>query len=165
MRSVDAFEELYRVEHRRVLASLAVIAGDLDAARDATDEAFARAWDRWDRVHDMAAAGGWVYMVALNVLRRRRRRAALERRLLAHRPPVASLPPPAAEVWHLVAGLPERQRTAVVLRYVADLPEQEVAVAMGVARGTVAATLAAARTRLRSMLTEDATACFGGLGD
>jgi RNA polymerase sigma factor (sigma-70 family) len=161
----DAFEDFYRLEHARVLASMTAVAGSLDLARDVTDEAFARAWDRWERVHDMAAAGGWVYRVALNVLRRRMRRAAMEQRLLSRQQPVVEVPPEARELWHLVRGLPERQRVAIVLRYVADLPEREIAAAMGVARGTVAATLAAARSRLAAMVTDDTQPCLEGLHD
>lgn len=160
-----AFEAFYRAEHRRVLASMTAVAGSLDVAREATDEAFARAWDRWDRVQEMAAAGGWVYKVALNVLRRRMRRASLEQRLLARRPPLNDVPPAAQEIWELVRDLPERQRTALVLRYVADLPEREIANAMGITRGTVAATLAAARTRLATMVVDDGQPCLGGLHD
>jgi len=34
------------------------------------------------------------------------------------------------ELWQAVAALPDRQRSAVVLRYVADLPHREIAAAM-----------------------------------
>jgi RNA polymerase sigma factor (sigma-70 family) len=34
------------------------------------------------------------------------------------------------ELWHAVSALPERQRSAVVLRYVADLPHREIAAAL-----------------------------------
>jgi DNA-directed RNA polymerase specialized sigma24 family protein len=43
---------------------------------------------------------------------------------------------------------------AVVLRYVADLEEREIAEVMGVARGTVASTLSDARRSLAAVLTE-----------
>lgn len=162
MSLVEAFEEFYRSEHPRVLASMTAVTGSLDAAREATDEAFARAWDRWERVHEMAAAGGWVYRVALNTVRRRGRRAALERALLLRSAPPAEVPAPAEELWQLVRSLPERQRIAVVLRYVADLPEREIAFTMGIARGTVAATLAAARGRLAAMLAEEPRPCLEG---
>lgn len=55
---------------------------------------------------------------------------------------------PAGETWELVAALPERQRIAVVLRYVGDLDEREISDAMGVTRGTVSSTLSAARAAL-----------------
>jgi DNA-directed RNA polymerase specialized sigma24 family protein len=93
----------------------------------------------------MAAPGGWVQTVALNVLRRNLRR----RRVLPWvRPALCEVDLPDAELWAAVRSLPHRQQTAVVLRYVHDLPEAEVALAMGIARGTVASTLSAARTRL-----------------
>ena len=51
-----------------------------------------------------------------------------------------------------VADLPPRTRTAVALRYVADLTEAQVAEAMNVSRGTVASTLSSARQRLAAVL-------------
>jgi RNA polymerase sigma factor (sigma-70 family) len=51
--------------------------------------------------------------------------------------------------------LPPRQREALVLRYFAELPEQETAVAMGVSRGTVKSTTVRALTALGRMLQED----------
>jgi RNA polymerase sigma factor (sigma-70 family) len=35
------------------------------------------------------------------------------------------------ELWNAVGGLPERQRSAVVLRYLGDLPHREIAAAIG----------------------------------
>ncbi len=59
------------------------------------------------------------------------------------------------EVWEAVRALPVRQRTAVVLRYVADLPEAAIAEAMGVRRGTVASNLADGRRSLARFLSDD----------
>jgi RNA polymerase sigma factor (sigma-70 family) len=147
------FDDWYRHEHGRLAASLVVVAGDVDAATDAVDEAFARALDRWDTVSTMASPVGWIYRVALNVLRRRMRRASFERRSVRDDVPPRTSEMPDPGVWDAVARLPRRQRTAIVLRYVADLPESDIAAAMGIARGTVAATLHAARTRLEQDLT------------
>jgi RNA polymerase sigma-70 factor (ECF subfamily) len=152
---VPAFEDWYRSEHARVLGALYVLSGEPDAARDATDEAFTRALAAWPKVSTMASPGGWVYRVALNQLRRALRRRSLEQRMLPRQfvrnAPAAVLP----EVWQAVGDLPGRQRTAIVLRYVADLPEADIAVAMGVQRGTVSSTLALARRRLGELLQED----------
>lgn len=147
------FETWYFREHPKVVAALTWVAGDPDIAADATDEAFARACADWRRVAKMGSPGGWVYRVALNVVRRRMRRAALERHKIEPRAEVAQEVD--REIWTVVQQLPERQRVAVVLRYLLDLPEQEVAAAMGVSRGTVASALAAARRRLASWLTEE----------
>ena len=102
----------------------------------------------------MASPEAWVCQVAINVMRRRLRRRAVESRLLGRhrRPDSADLPVPHPEVWASVRSLPERQRLAIVLRYVGDLPEGDIASIMGVTRGTVAASLAAARERLAVLL-------------
>ncbi|MCU1467962.1 MAG: sigma-70 family polymerase sigma factor [Actinomycetia bacterium] len=63
-------------------------------------------------------------------------------------------PAPAGEVWDLVRSLTARQQQAVVLRYVADLAEADIARVMGVTRGTVASTLAHARRALGGALRE-----------
>ena len=52
------------------------------------------------------------------------------------------------ELWDLVRTLPPRERTAIVLRYVGDLQEAEVAKAMGISTGGVAKTLNLARSHL-----------------
>jgi RNA polymerase sigma factor (sigma-70 family) len=155
------FDAWYEEEHPRVLAALTVASGRADVARDATDEAFVRAYERWERVRRMASPGGWLYRVALNDLRRRFRRQAIERELLRRRPPGdEAVSAPAAldpHVWDAVRALPRRQRTAVALRYVLDLPEAEVARLMGVTRGAASATLTTARRRLERLLAEPAT--------
>jgi RNA polymerase sigma-70 factor (ECF subfamily) len=152
MRDLD-FADWYRQERPKVLAALSVLSGERDVAADATDEAFARAYARWPRVRRMASPGGWTYRVALNALRttlRRRARSSVVGPLTAGVVPDADV-----ELWELVRALPDRQRQAVVLRYVADLPEAEIATAMGVRRGTVSSTLAAARARLLEALREE----------
>ena len=59
-----------------------------------------------------------------------------------------------AELRAALAHLPERQRTAVFLRYYADLDYAAIGEALGIRTGTVAATLNAAHAALRSHLEE-----------
>ncbi|MEA3076063.1 MAG: hypothetical protein QOF60_971 [Actinomycetota bacterium] len=150
----DDFAAWYAREHPRLLTSLLLVAGNLDAAQEATDEAFARAFAHWSRVSTMSSRQGWTYRVALNVLRRRGRRARLEQLLLARQAMTTAVPAPAGEAWEAVRHLPPRQRTAVVLRFVADLTEREVGVAMGVSRSTISSALADARRTLADMLAD-----------
>ena len=150
----SGFERWYRSAQPRLLASLTLVSGDVDVAEDCVSEALAKALERWERVSALESPSGWVYTVALNVLRRRERRAALERRVLRRIGPPGEVPEPAGEAWAAVRDLPVRQRTAVVLRYVADLPEAEIARMMGIRRSTVAATLAAARRSLAVILSD-----------
>jgi RNA polymerase sigma-70 factor, ECF subfamily len=153
-----SFESWYRAAHPRLLAALVVASGDVDAARDATSEAFTRALQHWSRVHAMDAPEAWVHRVGINVLRRRHRRRILEERLL-RRQRLEPAPPPqvAPEVWDALMSLPLRQRQAVALRYLLGMTQAEVAEAMGVVPGTAAATLHAARRNLAGLLGIDET--------
>ena len=152
---MEGFEQWYEREHPRVLTACAALAGDLDEAREATDEAFARALERWPSVAGMVSPGGWVQVVALNRLRRNLRRRNHEGHLLIKTMRAASLaapPVPDPDLWVAVAALPNRQRAAIVLRYVHDLPEAAIAEVMGISRGTVGSTLATARAALQRRL-------------
>jgi DNA-directed RNA polymerase specialized sigma24 family protein len=103
----------------------------------------------------MDSPGGWVYRVALNDLRCRMRRRALESRLLG-RERLRPIPPPDIdpELWDAVGALPGRQREAIVLRYVGDLTERDVAGVLGISEGAASAALVAARRRLAEQLTD-----------
>jgi RNA polymerase sigma-70 factor, ECF subfamily len=142
------FEELYRREHAAVFRAVYALCGDRTVAEDATQEAFARALERWRRLRDRSWAAGWITATALNAARR----ASRKRRL----PDPASTEVPeieeAADLWRAVRSLPARQQEAVVLRYLADLPLAEVAASMGCAEGTAKAHLARARHTLRNEL-------------
>src|SRR5918994_1982424 len=153
-----SFETWYRSAHPRLLATLTVISGDIETARDATAEAFTRALERWPRVPSTDVPEAWVQRVGVSVLRRwHRRRVVEERRPPPHAPepaPPAQLGP---DVWDALAALPSRQREAIALRYLLDLTQADVAEAMGVAPGTAAATLHAARRNLADRLELDDT--------
>ncbi|MDQ1462530.1 MAG: polymerase sigma-70 factor, subfamily [Actinomycetota bacterium] len=154
MARARAFEQWYAGEHPRLFASLVVLTGDREVAAEATDEALSRALQHWERVAEMDSPEGWTYRVAVNIVRRGARRRALERRLLGRLVSRGATPAPAGEVWDLVRSLTARQQQAVVLRYVADLAEADIARVMGVTRGTVASTLAHARRALGGALRE-----------
>jgi DNA-directed RNA polymerase specialized sigma24 family protein len=134
------FESWYRREHARLVTLLAASTGDVGLATEAADEALARAFERWHRVSTMDSPAGWTYRVALNIVRRRARQHARERKFLDGLRP-QEVPGPTGELWLLVSDLPARQRTAVLLRHVGQLTEQEVADVMGIKRGTVSSTL------------------------
>ncbi len=152
MRIDPAFWGLYEQEFRPVFRTVFLLCRDAHAAEEATQEAFVRAWERWDRLRDRPWAAGWVTTTAMNLARR-----ALRRRTL---PPRDADPPgPDAEagldLWRAVAGLPLRQQQAVVLHYRVGLPTAGVASAMRCGETTVRAYLARARATLRAQLEED----------
>jgi hypothetical protein len=103
----------------RLVGSLALQCGDAELAKEVAQEALTRAWQRWARVSRNDSPEAWVFRVAFNLSTSRFRRATREKRAFAQ---VASLPPvrDADETDRIairaaVAGLPPRQRTALVL--------------------------------------------------
>lgn len=156
----DDFTSWYQRAYPRVTAAVRTHVADLESAREATDEAFARALERWDRVSRMDAPELWTYRVARNVAGRSGRRSNRERSLWrraiqGERAPSSAADPDPA-LWEAVRSLPDRQRQALVLRYLLDLPQDQVAAAMEVAPGTAAATLHQARRNLAAALADPA---------
>jgi RNA polymerase sigma-70 factor (sigma-E family) len=129
----------------RLVGTLSLLCGDGDVAEELAQETLARVWLRWARVRELdePLAVAWTYRVAVNLGNSWLRRRVAERRArarLAAREAGARLDPDPADavaVRQAVAALPRRQRTALVLRYYADLPVAEVADLMGCAPGTV----------------------------
>ena len=148
------FVAWYQSESGRVRTVLAGVCGDAALAEEATAEAFARAFARWSSVRAKDSPTAWVYRVALNEVRSRLRRRRNERRYVA-RQSVTPVPPPLEprdDLWAALRELSPKARTAVVLRYVADLTEPQVAAAMGVSTGTVGSLLSRSRRRLAELL-------------
>jgi DNA-directed RNA polymerase specialized sigma24 family protein len=144
------FERFYEREAQSVFGAVFLLCRDATLAEDATQEAFARALARWDRLGTQPWAGGWVMTTALNAARR-----GLRRR---HLPLEASPNPghsPDVELWAAVRRLPRRQQQTVVLRYRMDLPVREIAEILGCREGTVRTHLARARESLRSSLGDE----------
>src|SRR5687768_3963943 len=116
------FEPWYRKERPRLFRAVWAMAGDRDLAAEIVDEAFSRAFERWDRVGGMDSPSSWVRVVALNHLRRTMRRKGIETRLFGRHRAAAetidALPDP--HLWDAVRALPSRQREVIALRYVLD---------------------------------------------
>lgn len=149
------FERWYPAAHRRMVAALALTCGQVDEAVEAVDEAFARLYERWDSVVANGDPSAWTYRVAVNVLRRRLRRRAMEAVVLRRARRHGDLAEAGNEIWHLIRPLSPRQRDVLILRYVADLTEAQVADALRISRSTVSSTLADAHRRLRPHLVDE----------
>ena len=154
MHELGDFESWYRQEHPRLVTALQFVAKSREEAEEAAAEAFTRCLERWDRPDAPDNPSAWTYTVGLNLLKRRwaRRRRESEYVRSIPAPVAVEGDAPSVELWAAVAKLPERERTAVVLRYIGGLTEREVANAMKVRPGTVAATLFRARKTLAAQL-------------
>ena len=106
-------------------------------AEDCFQETFIAALRAYPRLRAESNLRAWVLTIAhrksLDAHRARARRACRRRIVDAARRPRARLRRLRATttLWEAVEELPARQRSAVVLRYVADLPHREIAPAIG----------------------------------
>ena len=151
----DAFDEFYRTTRVRVCACVYALTGDLADAQDATQEAYARAWERWSTISGYADPEAWVRGVAWRVAANRWRKAL--NRAVAHRRhgPADPVPAPSEDAVAIAGALrrlPEAQRAAIVLHHLVGLPVHQIAVETGVAVGTVKARLSRGRTALSALL-------------
>jgi RNA polymerase sigma-70 factor (ECF subfamily) len=150
-----AFAEFYRSNYRGVVAQLYAYTGDLTEAQESAQEAFIRAWTRWQKVAEYDEPRAWVcrvaYRVAVSRWRRARTAAASWRR---HGPPNPG-PEPDGVSADLVAALrqlPEAQRRALVLHYLGGFSVAEIASLDGVASGTVRSRLSRGRDALAEVM-------------
>jgi RNA polymerase sigma-70 factor (ECF subfamily) len=154
-RSLD-FDETFRRWFGPMVRSLAVAVGDREVAADCVQDAFMRAFVRWNRVSRLEDPVGWIRHVAVNRTRDHFRK--LERggralgRLRVQQPLVADAPAEPSELAALLAQLPTQQRIAAALFYVEDLSVAEIADAMQLSDGAVKYHLHAARATLRGAL-------------
>jgi RNA polymerase sigma factor (sigma-70 family) len=150
--SIAALEELYRRRYRRFHRVARALLDD-ERARDAVQEAFARAIRARFDFRGEGSLEAWLWRTLLNVCADDRRTS--RPRMDVEEPAAAN---GTAEEWPelraAVAALPERQRLILFLRHYADLDYETIASAVGVRRGTVAAALHAAHRTLREALAE-----------
>ena len=152
--SLDDLEVLYRSRFDVFARVAASVTGDSERARDAVQEAFATAVRKRRSFRGEGPLEAWVWRIVLNAARSDVRRSAPGRRIRRAgvlRTAVRSMMPSCARRSRV---LPERQRTAVFLRYYADLDYAAIGEALGITTGTVAATLNAAHAALRTRLEE-----------
>ena len=132
--------------------------GDPHDAQDAASEAMARALADWRRVSQLPHLRPWVLRVTANVaidmLRRRKATPDTDWVSDALAGVVAGADEPDVRMALSAAlgRLPKRQLEVVVLRYLVDLPEEEVAASLGIAPGTVKRHASRGLERLRRAL-------------
>jgi RNA polymerase sigma-70 factor (ECF subfamily) len=158
-RPVTDFDALFSAHYDRLVRALTVVAGDRETAADAVQEAFVKAHLRWRRISHYDDPIGWVRRVAINQIRDGHRRSARKDRALlrlASRQSTVTAPAEIDEFDRLLATLPKQQRAATALFYVDGLSVAEIAVALGLAEGSVKSHLHDARRRLRPVLEREA---------
>ena len=156
----DSFERFFEAEYAGICRALWLGLGDGCDPEDAAQEAFTRAFQKWNALSRLDRPATWVFVVAVREARRQQRR---RNRVPPDSPRESEHLDPAIGVASrltIVAALGQlapRQRLAITLRYYADLPVKQIARAMQCREGTVKATLHTALARLRTLPLEDRT--------
>lgn len=145
---VEGFRAVYEADVGRLVRLAHLITGSNAAAEDLVHDVFLAAFDRWDRIDD---PHGYLYRAVVNRSRSflRRRRNELTRRPESTGVAVA---PEVDEMWTALARISPRRRTALVLRYYADLPIDEIADLMNARPGTVRSLIHRGHESLREVL-------------
>jgi RNA polymerase sigma factor (sigma-70 family) len=146
-----AFPEMFRAAYRVAFRLL----GSREDAADCAQEACARACADWSKLTRSGNPLPWTVRVSSNLAidRWRHRRHGAAREIAA----VVELQPDPArlDLYRALDRLPRRQRDIVVLRYLADLTEADVAAVVGCSVGTVKSSASRARVALRAVLTTE----------
>jgi RNA polymerase sigma-70 factor, ECF subfamily len=151
------FADCYYASYGRLAAQLNAYLGDAAAAEDVVQEAFLRAWQRWNRISGYEDPVAWIRRVAWNLATSHWRRLVREARLARHHREVTSVEMSVPENVALIEALRKlrpNHRRVIVLHYLTDLPVAEIAAELNVPRGTVLSWLHRGRADLAAHLGE-----------
>lgn len=152
------FEAFCVGQNTALIRMLRLYCGDPEVARDLAQEALARAWVHWRKVRRMDRPDLWVRRVALNLANSHFRRISVARSASRRLRPLEESPLPGTEVGtrllvrEALMQLSDRQRTAVLLRFLEDLSVEQTAELMGCSTGTVKKLTARALAALRLLI-------------
>lgn len=159
----DAFARLVATRIARLDAAARLITRDPERAKDAVQEAFARAWRDLPALRDPERFDAWLRRLLVNAcvdeLRHAKRRSFEVELTDVQHPAIADSAIAVADRDALERGfrrLDPEQRSLIVLYYYLDLPLPEVAAALRLPEGTIKSRLFRARASLRAALDADA---------
>jgi RNA polymerase sigma-70 factor (ECF subfamily) len=160
----DSFEAFYRQHHRAVVALACSMTGDWAVAEEVTQDAFVKAYARWDQIRSHPRPDLWIRRVALNGSTSFFRRKGAERRATARSQSLAvvaerSGPPtaPAGAGWLVdhIRRLPRQQAQAMALVHLEQLDHAEAAEVLGCAESTVRSHLHRGRRALQDAIARE----------
>ncbi len=144
-------EDLYRRRQGAFQVMLASVTGSVESARDVVQEAFAQALRDQSGFRGDGSLEGWVWRIAFRIAVGSKG----SRELAVDEVPEVAFVDESSDpaLAAAVRELPPQRRLAIFLRYFADLSYSEIGEVLGVAEGTVAATLSQAHKQLGAELT------------
>ena len=156
-----AFSELVLRHQTVVYRSCYRILGNREDAKDASQEAFVRAYRRLDTFRGQSAFKTWMLRVAINVSLNERSRREVPRADFASAESVPALEAPddelmrseaAGQVHEALQLVRPNHRAAIVLRDLEGLTYKEAAESLGIAEGTAKSWVHRGRERLKELL-------------
>jgi RNA polymerase sigma-70 factor (ECF subfamily) len=161
-------DEFVQAHLKRIFGIVYRILGNVEDAQDVTQEVFIRALQRQDQLKDLEKAAHWLSRIASNAaidhLRRRRRIVWTD----LDEPLQNSLPAEVEsseqallrserrmQLQSVLNQLTPRERAALILRDVEDLPAGEVARVLNCGKATVRSHIANARAKFRRLMGAD----------
>jgi RNA polymerase sigma-70 factor (ECF subfamily) len=160
----DAQTRFVQANLRRIFLLIYRIVGNVDDAQDLTQETFIKALQRQSQLKDLDKGAQWLSRIASNTaidfLRRNRKCAFTDVSELSERGPAAADTPEQLllrgerklQLDGGLAALTERERMALLLRDVEDMPADEVARQMNCSMATVRSHIANARIKFKRYL-------------
>jgi len=152
------FEVFYEAEAQTLFRRLWLVTGNRAEAEEIMQDAFLIAWQRWDRVTGMDDPVGYLYRTAMNLFRKRYRRTMLAVRRTVGLAPSTDDFSDADDrhvVRHVLAGLPPRQRAALVLTELLGFTSKEAGDALGVTDATIRSLTRHGRDAFRKVMEVD----------
>lgn len=170
-RELQDFEALVRSHRPRIFRFLLASLRNRETAENLTQDCLVRAYQARERFRGASSVATWMMQIAANLLRDHQSNSRLRfwRRSLQadadladlsrtipdgqHSPEeLALIGEQVRAIWDAAAGLPERQRTVFLLRFVEDLDLLEIAEVTGMKEGTVKTHLFRALESVRARL-------------
>ena len=135
------------------------ILGDSDLAQDVVQETFISAYRSLDslRAEHAGSERAWLMRIAVNRCASEKRsrwfRSIVIRETMDELPAAPQADEETADaLYEAVRRLPDREHTVILLRYMQDMPVEEIAEALGLSLSAVYRRLETARRRLKQML-------------
>lgn len=143
----ETFDGLFRRQWPSMVRLAALLVGDVALAEDVAQDAFAALYRMWPKMDNELGATFYLRTSVINGARSQLRRSAARHKrddklieLPVLTDPIVGAIIEAEEHRRVLAALSElarRQREVLVLRYWAELSEDEIAKTLGISRGTV----------------------------
>ena len=138
----QGFTEYFASRSSAMRGTAFLLCGDWHRAEDLVQNTFVKLYRAWNRIEALDALDGYTRQILVHTYLDEARRGFFFREKVTaeqadRTAPIAGSPEDRLVLLHALAGVPARQRAALVLRFWEDLSVEETARAMGCSTGTV----------------------------